>query len=148
MNYVATETAKYLTRGDMASVTMQYSLRPSPLSLDRVAEGRRHYRMLIDAIHNALAERPAAERPRVVLFGESLGAWTSQDAFAHRGTQGLVNARVDRAIWLGTPYMSKWSQEVLNDDRPDVDRAWSAGSTTSASWRRWVPRPAGGCATS
>ena len=39
VNYVAVETAAYLTRGNIASVTMQYSLRPSPLSLDRVAEG-------------------------------------------------------------------------------------------------------------
>ena len=60
VNYVAVETAAYLTRGDMASVAMQCSLRPSPLSLDRVAEGRRHYRMLIDAIHNALTQRPPA----------------------------------------------------------------------------------------
>jgi uncharacterized membrane protein len=122
VNYVAVETAAYLTRGNIASVTMQYSLRPSPLSLDRVAEGRRHYRMLIDAIHNRLRERPPDKRPRVVLFGESLGAWTSQDAFAHRGTQGLVDAGVDRALWIGTPYMSKWKQQVLDDDRPDVDR--------------------------
>jgi hypothetical protein len=62
VNYVAVETAAYLTRGDMASVAMQCSLRPSPLSLDRVAEGRRHYRMLNDAIHNALTQRPPAAR--------------------------------------------------------------------------------------
>jgi uncharacterized membrane protein len=105
----------------MASVAMQYSLRPSPLSLDRVAEGRRHYRMLIDALHNTLQQRPADKRPRVVLFGESLGAWTSQDAFEHRGTQGLLDAGVDRALWIGTPYMSKWKAEVLNGNRPDVD---------------------------
>ena len=123
VNYVAVEAAEYLTRGDMASVTMQYSLRPSPLSLDRVAEGRHHYRMLLDAIHNTLAQRPPEKRPRMVLFGESLGAWTSQDAFAHRGTQGLLNAGVDRAIWIGTPYMSKWKEEVLKSDRPDVDRS-------------------------
>jgi uncharacterized membrane protein len=122
VNYVAVETAAYLTRGNLASVTMQYSLRPSPLSLDRVAEGRKHYRMLIDAIHDALARRPPEKRPRVVLFGESLGAWTSQDAFAHQGTQGLLDAGVDRALWIGTPYMSKWKQQVLRDDRPDVDR--------------------------
>ena len=85
VNYVAVEAAEYMTRGDMASVTMQYSLRPSPLSLDRVDEGREQYRMLIDAINNHLRERPADKRPRIVLFGESLGAWTSQDAFQHRG---------------------------------------------------------------
>jgi uncharacterized membrane protein len=123
VNYVAVETAAYLTRGNLASVAMQYSLRPSPLSLDRVAEGRHHYRMLIDAIHNRLAERPPTRRPRVVLFGESLGAWTSQDAFAHRGTQGLVDAGIDAALWIGTPYLSKWNQEVLGGGRPDVDRS-------------------------
>jgi uncharacterized membrane protein len=121
VNYVAVETTAYLTRGNLASVAMQYSLRPSPLSLDRVAEGRHHYRMLIDAIHNTLRGRPPDRRPRVVLFGESLGAWTSQDAFTHRGTQGLLDAGIDRALWIGTPYMSKWKQQVLNDHRPDVD---------------------------
>ena len=123
VNYVAVEAAEYLTRGNIASVTMQYSLRPSVLSLDRVAEGRLQYRMLIDAIRNQLAERPVGQRPRVVIFGESLGAWTSQDAFAHRGTQGLRDAAIDRAIWIGTPYMSKWEQESLGSDRPDVDRS-------------------------
>ena len=123
VNYVAVEAAEYMTRGNIASVTMQYSLRPSVLSLDRVAEGRLQYRMLIDAIHNQLAERLAGQRPRVVIFGESLGAWTSQDAFEHRGTQGLLDAAIDRAIWIGTPYMSKWEQESLGSDRPDVDRS-------------------------
>jgi uncharacterized membrane protein len=123
VNYVAVETAEYLTRGNMASVTMQYSLRPSPLSLDRVAQGRHHFRMLMHAVHAALQERPADKRPRVVLFGESLGAWTSQDAFEHRGTSGLLDTGVDRAIWIGTPYMSRWKEEVLRDDRDDVDRS-------------------------
>ncbi len=124
VNYVAVEAAEYMTRGNIASVTMQYSLRPSALSLDRVAEGHLQYWMLIDAIHNQLAERPVGQRPQVVIFGESLGAWTSQDAFEHRGTQGLLDAAIDRAIWIGTPYMSKWKQEVLGGgDRPDADRS-------------------------
>jgi uncharacterized membrane protein len=121
VNYVAVEAAEYMTLGDMASVTMQYSLRPSPLSLDRVDEGRQQYRMLTDAISNHLRERPADKRPRIVLFGESLGAWTSQDAFEHRGTQGLINSGIDRALWIGSPYMSKWKEQVLKSDRFDVD---------------------------
>jgi uncharacterized membrane protein len=123
VNYVAVEAAEYMTLGDMASVTMQYSLRPSPLSLDRVDEGRQQYRMLLDAITNHLRDRPMDKRPRIVLFGESLGAWTSQDAFEHRGTQGLINSGVDRALWIGSPYMSKWKQQVLKSDRFDVDRS-------------------------
>ena len=39
VNYVAVAAAQYLARGDIATVTMQYSKRPSPLSLGKV-EGR------------------------------------------------------------------------------------------------------------
>ena len=46
VNYVMSEAVEYLTRGDVASVTLQYSKRPSPLSLDRVDEGHIQYRML------------------------------------------------------------------------------------------------------
>ena len=59
----------------------------------------------------------------MLLFGESLGAWTSQDAFVNSGTQGLVDAGIDFAIWIGTPHFSKWKERVLYDDRPDVDRS-------------------------
>jgi len=36
INYVAIESAEYFTLGNCATVTIQYSKRPSPLSLDRV----------------------------------------------------------------------------------------------------------------
>ena len=112
-----------LTRGDCATVAMQYSARPSPLSLDRVKEGRHQTRKLIAALRDRLAQCPEGARPKLLLFGESLGAWTSQDAFADHGTQGLVEAGVDHAIWIGTPNFSEWKEQVLYDDRPDVDRS-------------------------
>lgn len=121
VNYVAVESAEYLTRGDVASVALQYSFRPSVLSLDRVWEGRRHFRMLVDAIHDRLRDEPIGGRPRVALFGESLGAWTSQDAFRDQGTKGVVERGIDRALWIGTPYESRWKEQVLRDARADVD---------------------------
>jgi uncharacterized membrane protein len=121
VNYAAVEATEYLTRGDCATVTLQYSKRPSPLSLGRVDEGRRQNRALFEAVHDRL-QRPLRRRPRVVLFGESLGAHTSQDAFLHEGTKGLVDLGIDRALWIGTPYASEWQQEVLHDDGPGVDR--------------------------
>ena len=51
------------------------------------------------------------------MFGESLGAWTSQDAFLDRGTDGLAQAGVDLALWIGTPFESEWKDQVLHDDR-------------------------------
>jgi uncharacterized membrane protein len=56
-----------------------------------------------------------------VLFGESLGAHTSQDVFLHWGTLGLDALGIDRALWIGTPYGSKWMQQVTRGDRLDVD---------------------------
>ncbi|MGH8977068.1 MAG: alpha/beta-hydrolase family protein, partial [Acidimicrobiia bacterium] len=121
VNYAAATILEFLTLGNCATVAMQYSARPSPLSLDRVAEGRHHARKLISRLQERIARCPAGTRPKLLLFGESLGAWTSQDAFAPRGTQGLVDDGVDHAIWIGTPYFSKWKDRVLNSERPDVD---------------------------
>ena len=96
VNYVTVESAEYFSRGDCATVTLQYSKRPSPLSLDRVWEGRKHFRMLLAAIRRRLYKMAPEDRPRLVVFGESLGAHTSQDAFLHTGTQGLQDAGIER----------------------------------------------------
>jgi uncharacterized membrane protein len=122
VNYAAIEAAEYLTRGDVATVTMQYSKRPSPLSLDRVYLGRRQNRQLWLSIHEALYSRPPERRPKVVLFGESLGAHTGQDAFLHGGTLALEALGIDAALWIGTPYGSEWQQQIFGRQRPDVDR--------------------------
>jgi uncharacterized membrane protein len=122
VNYAAVSILEFLTRGDCATLALQYAARPSPLSLDRVKEGRRQTRLLAAALRDRLAQCPPGRRPKVLLFGESLGAWTSQDAFVEHGTQGLIDAGIDYAIWIGTPHFSKWKERVLYDDRPDVDR--------------------------
>ena len=121
-NYAAAGTLELLSKGDCANVVMQYAARPSPISLDRVSEGRSQVRMLVDAIKAKLEERLPAHRPKVVMFGESLGAWSSQDAFLGQGSQGLIDAGVDYAIWIGTPMESKWKDQVLGSDRSDSDR--------------------------
>lgn len=90
VNYVAVETLEYLTRGDCATVALQYSLRPSFLSLDRVAMGREQNRALLHALEWRLRALPQGRRPRLVGFGESLGAHTMQDAFLHEGVSGCT----------------------------------------------------------
>jgi uncharacterized membrane protein len=121
VNYVAVAALQYLTLGDVATVTLQYSRRPSPLSLRMVRIAREQNRLLWLRILQRIRERPGP-RPRVVLFGESLGAHTSQDVFLHWGTLGLEAMGIDRALWIGTPYGSKWMRQVTLDDRLDVDR--------------------------
>jgi uncharacterized membrane protein len=121
VNYVAMAAAQYLARGDVATVTLQYSKRPSPLSLGMIKAAREQNRLLWLRILEQVRARPEP-RPRVVLFGESLGAHTSQDVFLHWGTLGLEVLGIDRALWIGTPYGSGWMRQVTGADRLDVDR--------------------------
>jgi uncharacterized membrane protein len=64
-----------------------------------------------------------ADRPKVVIFGESLGAHTSQAAFEGWGTLGPQALGIDRALWIGTPESSKWRHELVGRERPDVDKS-------------------------
>ncbi|HEX6888935.1 MAG TPA: alpha/beta-hydrolase family protein [Candidatus Nanopelagicales bacterium] len=115
VNYVMAEAVEYLTRGDCAIVTTQYSLRPSFLSLDRVRVGRHNARALIEAVHAHLAAMPAERRPRVVQFGESLGAHTGQDVMMHGGARAFAERGIERALFIGTPDESAWAKEWRAD---------------------------------
>lgn len=122
VNYVAVEATEYMSRGDVASVALQYSKRPSPMSLDRVPEGRGQFKMLLKEISRRIDRIPTSKKPQLVVFGESLGAWTSQDSFIDQGTDGLKYSGIDKALWIGSPYGSKWKSQVLHQpDRPDVE---------------------------
>jgi uncharacterized membrane protein len=116
VNYAAVEAVEYLALGDVATVTMQYSLRPSFLSLDRVRVGREQNRALWVALRERIQAMPPERRPRVLMFGESLGAHTSQDAVLHQGTDGLADLVIERALWIGSPFGSGWRTEVLGPD--------------------------------
>ena len=138
VNYVAAETLEYLTRGDCATVALQYSLRPSFLSLDRVAMGREQNRALLHALEWRLQGLPDGRRPRLVGFGESLGAHTMQDAFLHEGVAGLHRVRMDRALFLGTPAGSKWARQW----RLDPGHTDPGGEVAEvASYTEWLALP-------
>lgn len=139
VNYVAASVLEMLTMGDCTAVAMQYAARPSPLSLDRVSEGRNQARLLLDAISARMRQLPADRRPKLLLFGESLGAWTSQDAFIGLGTQGLLDRGIDHAIWIGTPHFSKWKEQVLNDDGPQIDRSRIGVFNDIEEWHALTP---------
>jgi uncharacterized membrane protein len=120
VNYVAVAAAQYLALGDVATVTMQYAKRPSPLAMTKLKDAREQNRLLWLRVLERLRHRPGP-RPRVVVFGESLGAHTSQDVFLHWGTLGPEALGIDRALWIGTPHGSGWMHEVTAAGRLDVD---------------------------
>ncbi|MGB7981720.1 MAG: alpha/beta-hydrolase family protein, partial [Candidatus Nanopelagicales bacterium] len=114
LNYVTAESLEFLSRGDVALVGMQYSLRPSPMSLGRVNIGIDQNNSLLHALKWRLSAIPQERRPRLAIFGESLGAQTSEDIFADEGTEGLHRVGIDRGLFLGTPAATKFRQRWLS----------------------------------
>jgi uncharacterized membrane protein len=113
VDHTLVETAEFLTRGDVATCAIQYGRFPSFLSVQKVALGQRQFRLLLWGVQQRLAERPAQRRPRVLVFGESLGAWTSSDVVMFQGIQGLDHYGIDRALWVGLPWLAKWSRSGM-----------------------------------
>ena len=66
VNYVATETLEYLTRGDCASAAIQYSVLPSALSLGKVHLATAQTRIVVNGIVQRLLAMPAERRPQVL----------------------------------------------------------------------------------
>jgi uncharacterized membrane protein len=123
VNYVATACAQYLTLGDVATVTLQYSKRPSPLSLGAIGRAKEQNRLLWLKILERVRLMAPQDRPKVVVFGESLGAHTSQAPFQGWGTLGPESLGIDRALWIGTPASSGWMKEVTGPDRIGVNKS-------------------------
>ena len=119
-NYIPVEAGEYLARGDVASVAIQYGSLPSMLSVGKVPLAIEQHSALLRAINDVLNQRNPSDRPRVVLYGESLGAQTSQGGFVGGGTDTLEELHVDRGLWAGTPYAGKWRRELL-EGGPNID---------------------------
>jgi uncharacterized membrane protein len=107
------EAAEFLTRGDLATCCIQYARYPSFLSIQKVALGRRQFRLLLWGVKQRLAGLPPEERPRVLVFGESMGAWTSSDVVMYQGIDGFDHYGIDRALWVGLPWLAKWSRSGM-----------------------------------
>ena len=108
-NATPVDVVEILSRGDCASVAVGYGLLPSFLSLNRVDLARHTQQALIEAIaaecdrRSERSERSARSgRPRLVLYGESLGAKVQQAALG-AGVADLDRLGIDAALWVGTP---------------------------------------------
>ncbi len=99
-NSFPVDVLEVLTGGDSAAVAVGYGLLPSFLSLDRRRLAALTQRLLLDAVAEELHERAA--RPRLLLYGESLGAGVQQMAIPG-GPADLDRYGIAGALWVGTP---------------------------------------------
>ena len=105
--------ADYTMRGNVASVAVQYARLPSLLALHQTPVGAEAHRLLLEGISKEVSDRQADDRPTVVVYGESLGAWAGQDAFIGDELQQFDKLDVEKALWVGTPYYSRFRKDAL-----------------------------------
>ena len=107
-----TDSLEYMYAGDTAMVSMQYSYLPSWLSLmvdqSKVTETAS---MLIHAVRDRWAALPVEFRPKLVLFGESLGSYGTE--MAHQSLESMADG-TDGVLLVGPPFVNPIWHPLVN----------------------------------
>ncbi|TQM28995.1 alpha/beta hydrolase [Nocardia bhagyanarayanae] len=109
------ESIELMFGGDTAVVATQYSYLPSVLSfLSDRAKATEAGKLLFDKVYEHWSARPAELRPKLLVYGESLGSQGSEGAFS-----GLADlrTRTDGVLWVGPPNSNRiWREFVTRRD--------------------------------
>jgi uncharacterized membrane protein len=113
---VAARSLEMMYNGDTAIVGVQYSYLPSWVSF--LADRQKSMdsgRMLIDTVHDWWQQFPSNHRPRLVLYGESLGSMAGQAAFGF--LPDISRMGFDSVLWVGPPHESPlWHALIVRRD--------------------------------
>ena len=105
INPVAARAIETMYNGDTALVGVQYSYLPSWISFladqDKSIESSR---LLIDTVHDRWIQLPPDKRPKLVLYGESLGSMGGQGAFPR--LPDIAGLGFSSVLWVGPPHES------------------------------------------
>lgn len=135
INPVAARALELMYNGDTALVGSQYSYLPSWISFlgDR-EKSMDSGRMMIDAIHDRWMQLPPNHRPKLVLYGESLGSMAGQGAFGW--LPDIARMGFSSVLWVGPPDASPlWKGITVRRDpgTPEVKPRYDNGRTVRFS---------------
>ena len=107
---------EFMYDGDTATVAMQYSYLPSWLSfLVDKNRAKESGRALFDAVYGIWGDLPEQSRPKLVVFGESLGSFGGETAFS--GSADMQN-RTDGIVFMGPPADNSLAREFQQQRDP------------------------------
>jgi uncharacterized membrane protein len=111
-----------LCAGDTAIVATQYSFLPSFFSLIvDVGKATEAGAALFNAVHERWAQLPEADRPQLIVFGLSLGAWGAEAPFVGVDAASSVAnfvARADGAVIVGSKQDNPILSQLTADREP------------------------------
>lgn len=112
---------EYLHRGDIASVAVQYSYLGSFFSLlVEPRRGAKTAQAVFDTVYGYWTRLPPDQRPRLYLYGLSLGALNSDRSF---DLYDVIGDPFDGALWTGPPFLSETWRTATAERVPDSP-AW------------------------
>ncbi len=117
-----TDSLEYMYAGDTALVSMQYSYLPSWISFlaDR-SKVRETAAVLIGAVRDRWVAMPAQTRPKLLLFGESLGSYGTESAF---GSMSAMAGTADGVLLVGPPFANPIRRQLV-DTRAAGSPIWN-----------------------
>lgn len=116
INEAEASALEYMYNGNTAIISMQYSFLPSWLSfLVDKENARQAGQALFEAVDALIREMPRDKRPKLVVFGESLGSFGGEAPFL--ALNNLV-ARTDGALFSGPTFNNTiWEDLTRNRDK-------------------------------
>ena len=135
INPVAARALELMYNGDTALVGSQYSYLPSWISFlgDR-RKSLESGRLMINAIHDRWMQLPPDRRPKLMLYGESLGSMAGQGAFDW--LPDIARMGFSSVLWVGPPNASPlWKAITVRRDpgTPEVEPRYDNGRTVRFS---------------
>ena len=110
INAAEADSLEYMYNGDTAIVSMQYSFLPSWLSfLVDKENARQAGQALFEAVDEKVRALPEAQRPKIVVFGESLGSFGGEAPFL---SPNNIIARTDGALFSGPTFQNTMRDSI------------------------------------
>ena len=121
INAAEADSLEYMYNGDTAIVSMQYSFLPSWLSfLVDKENARQAGQSLFEAVDARVRALPEAQRPKIVVFGESLGSFGGEAPFL---SPNNIIARTNGALFSG-PTFNNTMRDDITDNRDPGSPEW------------------------
>jgi uncharacterized membrane protein len=137
INEAEADALEYMYNGDTAIVSMQYSFLPSWLSfLVDKENARQASQALFEAVDELVKAMPEGHRPKLVVFGESLGSFGGEAPFLSLNN---MIARTDGALFSGPTFNNTvWTELTASRDHdsPEWLPIYDQGE-----YARFVARP-------
>nr|WP_305016934.1 alpha/beta-hydrolase N-terminal domain-containing protein [Mycobacterium tuberculosis] len=139
INEAEASALEYMYNGDTAIVSMQYSFLPSWLSFLVDKENARHAgEALFEAVDKLIRQLPESQRPKLVVFGESLGSFGGEAPFMNlNNILARSGGRPGGGTPVGDPLMATSGLPPLSAVQ---STSFAHLSEAAAHWRRLATR--------